>query len=124
MTNHPIHDLDDNVHQRVRLGILASLQGMAKADVAHLKTSLGVTDGNLGRHLEALEGAGLVTQRRTSGEGRPRTWVKITAKGRRALHAEIQALQRLLGDLQKPSSVPESVKSPNGRADVGAHPPE
>src|SRR5450631_2756318 len=81
MTQHPIHDIDDDVHQRVRLGILASLSGLAKADVRHLKTTLGVTDGNLGRHLQALEEAGLVAQTKTTGNGRPRTWVKITAKG-------------------------------------------
>ena len=52
MSEHPIHDLDDDVHQRVRLGILATLSGMSRADFAHLKRELGVTDGNLGRHLE------------------------------------------------------------------------
>ncbi len=99
MTKHPIHDLDDDVHQRVRLGILASLDGLAKADVSHLKSTLELTDGNLGRHLQSLEQAHLITQSRTSGEGRPRTWVKITAKGRRALREEIRALHRLLGPL-------------------------
>lgn len=99
MTRHPIHDLDDDVHQRVRLGILAALQGLAGADVAHLKATLGVTDGNLGRHLQALEAAGYITQTRATGSGRPRTWVKISSKGRRALRAEIRALQRLLGQL-------------------------
>ena len=47
--------LDDDVHQRVRLGILALLAGVSRADFAHLKTSLGTTDGNLGRHLQVLE---------------------------------------------------------------------
>ena len=60
MTEHPIHELDDDVHQRVRLGILASLVALSRADFAHLKRELSVTDGNLGRHLEVLEAAGLV----------------------------------------------------------------
>ena len=107
MTQHPIHDLDDDVHQRVRLGILASLQATAEVDVTALKTTLGVTDGNLGSHLQALEQAGLITQRRTTGTGRRRTWVKITRQGRRALRTEIAALQRLLGSLQdRPTSRP------------------
>jgi DNA-binding MarR family transcriptional regulator len=101
MSNHPIHDLDDDVHQRVRLGILASLDGLTKAQVSHLKTTLELTDGNLGRHLQALEAGGLITQSRTNGDGRPRTWVKITTKGRRALRDEIRALQRLLGALSQ-----------------------
>jgi len=101
MSGHPIHDIDDDVHQRVRLGILASLHGVAKTDFTRLKTTLGVTDGNLGRHLQALEEAGLISQNKTTGEGRPRTWVKITNKGRRALRAEVRALQRLLGPLDE-----------------------
>jgi predicted ArsR family transcriptional regulator len=104
VSEHPIHDLDDDVHQRVRLGILASLHGVARADFTHLKTTLGVTDGNLGRHLQALEEAGLISQHKTAGQGRPRTWVKITSKGRHALRAEVRALQRLLGTLDEPAA--------------------
>ena len=113
MIQHPIHDIDDDVHQRVRLGILASLSGLAKADVKHLKTTLGVTDGNLGRHLQALEEAGLVAQTKTTGNGRPRTWVKITAKGRRALRDEIRALQRLLSEVGALSDQPDPAREPS-----------
>lgn len=97
MSQHPIHQINDDVHQRVRLGILASVHGMAKADFTYLKSTLELTDGNLGRHLEALEQAGLIALSRTTGSGRPRTWVKITAKGRKALRDEVRALQQLLG---------------------------
>ena len=113
MSPHPIHDIDDDVHQRVRLGILASLSGLAEADVRHLKTTLGVTDGNLGRHLQALEQAGLVAQSKTTGNGRPRTWVKITAKGRRALRDEIRALQRLLSEVGALSDQPDPAREPS-----------
>ena len=113
MTQHPIHDIDDDVHQRVRLGILASLSGLAKADVRHLKLTLGVTDGNLGRHLQALEEAGLVAQTKTTGNGRPRTWVKITAKGRRALRDEIRALERLLSEVGALSDQPDPTREPS-----------
>ena len=97
MSQHPIHQINDDVHQRVRLGILASLHGMAKADFAYLKSTLELTDGNLGRHLEALDQAELIALSRTTGSGRPRTWVKITAKGRKAMRDEVRALQQLLG---------------------------
>ena len=118
MNGHPIHDLDDDVHQRVRLGILAALHGLAKADVNHLKTTLGLTDGNLGRHLQALEQAGLVSQTRTTGEGRPRTWVKITARGRRALREEIRTLQRLLGSIDADGEMPQPGSDTNRRANA------
>ena len=70
MTDHPIHDLDDDVHQRVRLGILAALIGLTRADFAHLKRELALTDGNLGRHLDVLGSAGL-REAHPRGHGRP-----------------------------------------------------
>ena len=106
MTEHPIHRLDDDVHQRVRLGVLAHLSGVARADFAYLRDELGVTDGNLGRHLEVLEAAGLVRMSRTSGTGRPRTWIKITKAGRAALGREVEALRQILrmtSDAEEPS---------------------
>ena len=118
MNRHPIHDLDDDVHQRVRLGILAALHGLARADVNHLKTTLELTDGNLGRHLQALEQAGLVNQTRTTGAGRPRTWVKITAKGKRALREEVQTLQRLLGSIESVAEAQEPARGADARTEA------
>jgi DNA-binding MarR family transcriptional regulator len=117
--DHPIHRLDDDVHQRVRLGILASLDGLAKTDFNHLKTTLELTDGNLGRHLETLEGAGLVSSVKTIDSGRPRTWIKITSKGRRALRDEIRALQQLLGELGPIDTTTDR----NGAPDTRSEPP-
>jgi DNA-binding MarR family transcriptional regulator len=100
VTEHPIHDLDDDVHQRVRLGILAALTGLTRADFAHLKRELALTDGNLGRHLEVLREAGFVTLTRDAGEGRSRTWVAITAGGRRALRKEVSALRKIMSQIE------------------------
>jgi predicted ArsR family transcriptional regulator len=96
MTEHPIHRLDDDVHQRVRLGILTVLAGVARADFGHLKSTLGVTDGNLGKHLEALAAAGYVQVDKVIDGRRTRTWARITRSGRTALRREVQALQDLL----------------------------
>jgi DNA-binding MarR family transcriptional regulator len=101
---HPIHDLDDDVHQRVRLGILAALTGLARADFAHLKRELALTDGNLGRHLEVLGEAGFVKLTREFAEGRPRTWVAITPVGKKALRKEINALRRILSQVDNAES--------------------
>jgi DNA-binding MarR family transcriptional regulator len=100
MTSHPIHRLDDDVHQRVRLGVLAILSGVAKADFSYLKETLEVTDGNLGRHLQVLEEAGLVIIKKTTDGGRTRTWINITRKGRAALKRELQALNDLIAQLE------------------------
>ena len=99
MNEHPIHDLDDDVHQRVRLGILAALTGLTRADFAHLKRELALTDGNLGRHLEVLSEADFVKLTREVTGGRPRTWVAITANGKKALRKEINALRKILAEI-------------------------
>ena len=92
---HPLADLDETVHQRARLGILAILNEAKEADFTHLKTALALTDGNLGRHLEVLADAGHVTVRKKSDGRRNRTWVRITATGRRAQRAEVEMLRQL-----------------------------
>jgi DNA-binding MarR family transcriptional regulator len=99
MSDHPIHRLDDDVHQRVRLGILTLLTGVARADFGLLKNELHLTDGNLGRHLETLAAAGLVNLDKTTHNNRPRTWVKITHRGRLALRREVKALRELITTL-------------------------
>lgn len=117
MNEHPIHDLDDDVHQRVRLGILAALSGLARADFAHLKRELALTDGNLGRHLEVLGEAGFVKLTREAAEGRPRTWVAITAGGKKALRKEINALRKILSQVEAAESDdPDGSSSTTGEA--------
>ena len=111
MTDHPIHDLDDDVHQRVRLGILAALSGLTRADFTHLKRELSLTDGNLGRHLEVLGDAGFVKLTRESTRGRPRTWVAITPKGRKALRREVDALRKIMAQIEGPTSEPQESRS-------------
>jgi DNA-binding MarR family transcriptional regulator len=101
LTEHPIQRLDDDVHQRVRLGVLTVLAGVARADFAYLKATLAVTDGNLGRHLESLEAAGYVSLTKVIEGRRPRTWARITRRGRAALRREIDALQELIDGLNR-----------------------
>ncbi|GAA4628228.1 transcriptional regulator [Cellulomonas oligotrophica] len=93
---HPLADLDETVHQRARLGILAVLVEHEEADFTRLKRALGLTDGNLGRHLEVLVDAGHVELRKGSDGRRARTWARITPQGERALAAEVDLLRRLL----------------------------
>ena len=113
MKSHPIHRLDDDVHQRVRLGILAELTNVARADFAHLKSTLELTDGNLGRHLQVLQQAGLITLDKRLEDGRPRTWVKVTRKGRAALRREMQALNDLITEIQRHDHAPGMARARN-----------
>ena len=93
---HPALRLDDTVHQRVRLGILAVLREVTRADFGYLRDALELTDGNLSRHIAVLEEAGLVEVEKGFEGKRPRTWVQATRAGRRALAAELKALRELM----------------------------
>ena len=93
-TRHPAVDLDDVVHQRTRLGILAILAAGDNADFNYLKQALELTDGNLNRHLEVLSVAGLISTRRITSPRR-RTGVGITASGRAAFARELRYLEML-----------------------------
>jgi DNA-binding MarR family transcriptional regulator len=94
--SHPSRLLDDAVHQRTRLGILAVLCESGRADWAHLRRTLELTDGNLARNLGKLEAAGYVEVEKVFEGRRPRTWVSATPNGRAALAAEIAALRELI----------------------------
>lgn len=93
---HPARDLDDVVHQRARLGILAILAEVDEADFGYLKEQLALTDGNLATHIAVLEKAEYVTVRKGFEGKRPRTWVAASAQGRAAYAAEIDALRRIV----------------------------
>jgi DNA-binding MarR family transcriptional regulator len=112
---HPTHRLDDDVHQRVRLGILALLSAVTRADFNQVKKTLGTTDGNLGQHLRVLEHAGLIATTKTGAGQRARTWVRITNKGRTALNREIQALKEIVAIVETPADQPTPQKQPTRR---------
>ena len=101
-TSHPTNNLDEVVHQRARLGILAMLAEADRVDFGLIQQTLELTAGNLSRHLTTLESARLVHIEKGYEGRRPRTWVRITPTGRKALKKEVQALRDLvarLGDL-------------------------
>ena len=93
---HPALDLDDAVHQKTRLALLTVLDEAGRADFPYLKRTLGLSDGNLGRHLDVLAQQGLVDITKGYEGRRPRTWAAITARGRAALAAEMTVLAALV----------------------------
>jgi DNA-binding MarR family transcriptional regulator len=97
---HPALALDDTVHQRVRLGILTVLSEVRECRFATLRDELGLTDGNLNRHLRILEEAGLLQAIKGYEGRRPCTWLRLTRQGRAALRAEVAALEQLVRRLR------------------------
>jgi DNA-binding transcriptional ArsR family regulator len=92
----PFRNLNDAVHQPIRLAILTVLNEADIVDFSYLKRVLNVTDGNLGRHLEVLNVGGLVDLRKEFIGKRPRTWVAITTAGRSALVIQVEAMRSIV----------------------------
>ncbi|MER6653451.1 MULTISPECIES: winged helix-turn-helix domain-containing protein [Streptomyces] len=104
---HPTRSLDDTVHQRVRLGVLAVAREADRVEFGFLKKHLAVTDGNLSRHLRVLEESGLISVEKGYAGRRPRTWIALTREGGQALDAELGALRALVLRLENTHPAPE-----------------
>ncbi len=91
---------DDVVHQRTRLGILTVLTEVRTAAFSFLRDELGLTDGNLSRHLRVLEEAGLVEIVKGYKGRTPHTTVRATKAGTRALRSHLEALQEMINRVQ------------------------
>lgn len=105
MSTHPVHEIDDLTHQRIRLGILAMLSTVGALEFTRVRDDLATTDGNLSRHLTALADAGLVDVTKTS-KTPTRTWISITKAGQSALRKEVSALRRMLDHINTDNSDP------------------
>ena len=91
-----IGQIDEVIHGRVRLGIMAYLSGAEAADFNELKTRLKVTDGNLSVHLRKLVEAGLVEVSKSFQERKPLTRARLSDKGREAFIGYLDAMTRLV----------------------------
>jgi DNA-binding MarR family transcriptional regulator len=78
------NDIDDVIHGRLRLGIMAYLSSVSPAVFGELKAKVGATDGNLSTHLRKLEEAGYVRIEKRFVGKRPQTRVFLTDEGRAA----------------------------------------
>ena len=88
--------IDDVIHGRLRLGIMAYLSTASPAIFGELKDKVGATDGNLSTHLRKLEDAGYVKQEKRFVGRRPQTRVFLTDAGRKAWLAWIDQIQGLM----------------------------
>lgn len=98
MASFDIGKLDDVIHGRVRLGVMAYLADAGVADFTELKTLLDVTQGNLSVHLRKLEEAGYISIDKSFLDRKPLTRVRMTELGRGAFAAYLEAIAKLVGD--------------------------
>lgn len=97
MARFDIGKIDDVIHGRLRLGVMAYLANAEVADFNELKSVLDVTQGNLSVQLRKLEEAAYVTIEKGFLGRKPRTRVRITAAGRTAFAAYLEALAQVIG---------------------------
>jgi len=91
--------LDRVIHEKARLGVLTSLVAHPKGLVfGDLKRMCGLTDGNLSRHLQVLQEAGLIELEKGYDHNRPQTVVRITGEGRRRYLDYLAVLEQVVRD--------------------------
>jgi DNA-binding HxlR family transcriptional regulator len=91
-----IDRLDEVIHGRVRLGIMAYLTSAGVADFNTLKAKLSLTDGNLSVHLRKLEEAGYVAVEKSFAGRKPLTRATLTDTGRDAFAGYLDAIAKLV----------------------------
>lgn len=93
--------LDEIIHQPLRLKILAALKALPdgeRLEFVRLKAITGATEGNLGAHIGTLEKAGYVKVEKDFANNRPRTRVSMTRTGRRQFQAYVDHLREMLNE--------------------------
>ena len=98
MAGFDIGGIDEVIHGRLRLGIMAYLANAEVADFNELKAALDATQGNLSVHLRKLEDAGYVAIDKSFFGRKPLTRARLTPVGRKAFAAYLKAIGRLLGE--------------------------
>jgi len=91
-----IERIDEVIHGRLRLGVMAYLSSAETAEFNALKARLQATDGNLSTHLRKLEEAGYVAIDKSFVGKKPRTAVSLTEPGRKAFIRYLDAMARLV----------------------------
>lgn len=104
--------LDRVIHEHARLSVLTSLithgQGLTFGE---LKQLCALTDGNLSRHLQVLEEAGLVTLFKGVEHNRPLTLCRITAQGRKRYMEYLSVLEQVLTDAESAMSAASAAQT-------------
>ncbi len=114
--------LERVLHEKARLGILSSLVANPEGLVfSELKELCNLTDGNLSRHLQVLEEAGLIEVWKGKSGRRPQTMVRLTAEGRERFLGYINLLEQIVSQTLEAADMKKST-SPKPHRDAGWSP--
>ena len=96
-TEHPRHQLNDQLTHPVRFSLAAALAATDEIDFASVRDHLQVSDSVLSRQASQLEELGLVHIKKGYVGKRPRTWLALTPDGRTQWEAHLAALRAIAG---------------------------
>ena len=96
MTDYDHNAIDELLHSRARLAIVAFLAGASEADFVAIREATKMTDGNASVHLRKLEDAGYVTVRKHFVARKPQSLYALTDAGRKALLSYVSHLESLV----------------------------
>lgn len=100
--NEELPQLERLFHEPNRMAILSTLcAATGPMSFNDLKSASGLTDGNLSRHLKALQEAGIVRVKKTFVGVKPRTTVALTEKGLKRFDEYLVALSEVLKRAQQ-----------------------
>ncbi|SRR5581483_9801282 len=92
-------ELDEVIHSRIRLAIMAVLISVDEAEFTFLREKTGATDGNLSIHLRKLEEAGYIGVTKQFVAKKPVSSYRLTKKGKKAFSDYVERL----GSMVKPT---------------------
>jgi hypothetical protein len=90
--------LDEVLMDRVQLSIMAALYSVDEAEVSAVSHSLGLNEPVLLEQIACLTSSGHVVRRTGVFRRWPRTWLRLSARGRAAYLRHLAALREIAAD--------------------------
>ena len=92
---HPRHQLDDALLTPVRFSTMAALGNGSEVDFATLRDIIETDDSALSKAISRLDAAHYIAVRKGYVANKPRTWLRATPAGLKALRTHSAALQAI-----------------------------
>lgn len=92
---HPRHHLDETLLTPVRFSTMAALGNGSEVDFATLRDLIETDDSALSKAISRLEAAHYIAVRKGYVANKPRTWLRATPAGLKALRTHSAALQAI-----------------------------
>ncbi len=87
---------DELILSKTRLGIISALIRGDKLEFTYLRNTLKLSDGNLSVQIRKLEESGYIKVEKIFVNRKPKTFCRITARGRKAVVRLVKHLEDLV----------------------------